>query len=122
MAAGRGLGGQVGQREERQQDAAEEKAGPGVVTARQLLPAQRPVERAENTHVPNAQRDDGQTGGNSVMVRILPEPENAVDADIGTFRCPRFIGGRYRVPALQPECSAVRGGMLWLRRKRLSGS
>ena len=36
VAAGRGLGGQVGQREERQQDAAEEEAGPGVVTARQL--------------------------------------------------------------------------------------
>ena len=63
--------------------------------------------------------------GTSVMVRILPEPENAVDADIGTRSVERwFIGGVcYRVPALQtPSAQPSAGGMLWLRRKRLSGS
>ena len=44
-AAGRGLGGQVGQREERPQNTAKQKPGPGVVTARQLPPTQRPVGR-----------------------------------------------------------------------------
>jgi hypothetical protein len=37
-ATGRSLGGQVTQRNERQQDAAEEKPGPGLVTARQFRP------------------------------------------------------------------------------------
>jgi len=44
------------------------------LTARQLRPAQRPVERAENAHVPRAQRDDGQSGGNLGHGWILPEP------------------------------------------------
>ena len=39
-----------------------------------VRPSQRPVERAENAHVPRAQRDDGQSAGISVM-RILPEPD-----------------------------------------------
>jgi hypothetical protein len=54
LSGGRSLRGQVGQREERQQDAAKEKAGPRVVTDRQLPPAQRTIKRGMSTTFQNA--------------------------------------------------------------------
>src|SRR6185437_5093108 len=70
--AGSGLGGEVANGEERQQDVAEKKPGPRVVGAGQLGPAQCPVERWENANVPCAEGDDGQPGRNIGHSRMLP--------------------------------------------------
>jgi hypothetical protein len=101
-AAGRGLGGQVGRREERPQNAAEQKPGPGVVTARQLPPTQRPVGRRV---VPQRVHQPTVDGANLRCVlqrlgrgHLLQAPARR------SFPCSRWLGNvLYVTPFLAPE-------------------